>query len=127
MLEIKPSPIEGYGVFAGVDIPKGTSIGYFTGEEITWKEFYKRYRNDPDKWVNVYRMPFKGIIDAKDPKYKAENIILWVNDGEHGQRFSKYKPNAFLSKRFLITERDIEKGEEILISYGKSYWKSLGT
>ena len=41
--EVRQSPIEGRGVFATQTIPRGTSIGEYTGEYLTEDEVNRRY------------------------------------------------------------------------------------
>jgi SET domain-containing protein len=44
--EIRPSPIEGHGVFATRTIRRGTRIGEYTGEYLTEDEVNRRYADD---------------------------------------------------------------------------------
>ena len=43
LVTIKKSKIEGLGVFALNDIPKGTKIADYYGKEMKWRTFKKRY------------------------------------------------------------------------------------
>ena len=115
-LEIKDSPIHGKGVFATKDIKANTKLVEFTGKEMTYQEIKERYGND---WRFIYRrMPWQTQIVAKDDK----NLICFVNDGIHLQKFPK--KNCILKNRFLISIENINAGDELLLDYGKKYWKN---
>jgi SET domain-containing protein len=43
LVTIKKSKIEGLGVFAKRDIPKGTKIANYYGKEMKWKTFKHKY------------------------------------------------------------------------------------
>jgi hypothetical protein len=112
--EIRPSPIEGVGVFAKELIPAGTRIIQYTGVEMSYKEFKERYGTD---WRFTYRrMPWLPQIVSKENK----NIINYINDGIYGQE--KKVCNVFLKEGWLFSNCDINAGEELLLDYGKKYW-----
>jgi SET domain-containing protein len=46
LFEVRPSPIEGHGVFATRTIRRGTCIGEYTGEYLTEDEVNRRYDDD---------------------------------------------------------------------------------
>ena len=115
--EIRTSTIEGagLGLFARHAIGKEDTIGYYTGEVITEKEFH-----DPTRPFSAYVMwvTKDHILVGEGPK---ANYTRYINhDGE---------PNAFLvvscrwkTARFQAL-RDIEPGEEIFFDYGEDYWE----
>jgi hypothetical protein len=77
--EIRPSPIEGVGVFTTRLIKAKEKIVYYTGIEMSYQEFKERYGND---WRFTYRrMPWQNQLVSKD----AKNLVNYVNDGMHGQ------------------------------------------
>jgi SET domain-containing protein len=64
--EIRPSNIEGVGLFSLTSIPKSVKIADYIGEEMTLKEFKERYGKYRDNCLNTYRMKRqKKIIVAK--------------------------------------------------------------
>lgn len=117
LVKIAPSPIQGNGLFAVVDIPKGTKISYFTGVEMSYRDFKAKYGND---WRFVYqRPPWLAQIVAKD----CRNLVTYVNDGYFGSGPGLH--NCHLKSRWLITDRLIRAGEELLLKYPNNYWSKL--
>ncbi len=115
--EIRTSTIEGagMGLFAGHAIGEEETIGYYTGEVITEKEFH-----DPDRPFSAYVMwvTKDHILVGEGPK---ANYTRYINHDD--------EPNAFLvvSSRWKTARfqalRDIEPGEEIFFDYGDDYWE----
>ena len=115
--EIRTSTIEGAGIglFARHAIGEEDTIGYYTGEVITEKEFH-----DPDRPFSAYVMwvTKDHILVGEGPK---ANYTRYINHDD--------EPNAFLvvSSRWKTARfqalRDIELGEEIFFDYGEDYWE----
>jgi hypothetical protein len=115
--EIRTSTIEGagMGLFAKHAIGEEDTIGYYTGEVITEKEF-----NDPNRPFSAYVMWVcrSHIIVGEGPK---ANYTRYINHDD--------EPNAFLvvSGRWKTARfealRNIEPGEEIFFNYGEDYWE----
>ena len=115
--EIRTSTIEGagMGLFARHAIGEEETIGYYTGEVITEKEFH-----DPDRPFSAYVMwvTKDHILVGEGPK---ANYTRYINHDD--------EPNAFLvvSSRWKTARiqalRDIEPGEEIFFDYGDDYWE----
>ena len=115
--EIRTSTIEGagMGLFARHAIGEEDTIGYYTGEVITEKEFH-----DPERPFSAYVMwvTKDHILVGEGPK---ANYTCYINHDD--------EPNAFLvvSRRWKTARfqalRDIEPGEEIFFDYGDDYWE----
>ena len=115
--EIRTSTIEGagMGLFAKHAIGEEDTIGYYTGEVITEKEFH-----DPERPFSAYVMwvTKDHILVGEGPK---ANYTRYINHDD--------EPNAFLvvSSRWKTARiqalRDIEAGEEIFFDYGEDYWE----
>ena len=115
--EIRSSTIEGagMGLFARHTISEGDTIGYYTGEVITEKEFH-----DPDRPFSAYVMwvTKDHILVGEGPK---ANYTRYINHDD--------EPNASLvvSSRWKTARfqalRNIEPGEEIFFDYGEDYWE----
>ena len=115
--EIRTSTIEGagMGLFARHAIGEEDTIGYYTGEVITEKEFH-----DPNRPFSAYVMWVNKdhILVGEGPK---ANYTRYINHDD--------EPNAFLvvSNRWKTARfqalRDIEPGEEIFFNYGDDYWE----
>lgn len=115
--EIRTSTIEGAGrgLFTKVPIKEADTIGYYTGEIISEREFY-----DPERPFSAYILWVcrTHIIDGVGPK---ANYTRYINHSD--------EPNAFLivSSRWKTARfealQDIAPGEEIFFDYGEDYWE----
>jgi len=115
LVKIKKSKIEGLGVFAKEDIPKGTKIANYYGEEMTWKTFKNKYGEYKSNSLHTYPMRriWKILVAKKEP-YKSKNITNYINE-------IRGKSNCELKMRALYAKKDIKKGEELLLDYPKDY------
>lgn len=138
-LEIKQSKIKntGDGLFTKVDIKKGQVVTIYSpsymmidnkvytpdNEIITDKkiieDIYSKYR---DYSIQYYNTIIIAIPHFRSPKYLGHLI------NDKGYKFGKiYKPQLNNCKFFkngleIISTRDIKAGEELYVTYGKSYW-----
>ncbi|KAG2023840.1 hypothetical protein CC2G_001450 [Coprinopsis cinerea AmutBmut pab1-1] len=110
-----------YGLFAGKKIPSGTFIIDYIGE------VHCDDRPDSDYDLSLLRLS-DGTSVGVDAS-RMGNEARFVND----YRGIKKKPNAVFTDyrtrsgelRICIRScEEIKKGEEILVSYGKSWWSS---
>lgn len=108
--EIKKSPIHGLGVFAKVDIPKNTHLQKYSGIEMTYSDFNKKYNRNYNFTYSMMRI--NKIIVGKELPYLTMNLSHYINEG---------LPNVILKKKALYTLVDIKKGQELLLSYPKNY------
>jgi SET domain-containing protein len=114
LVTIKKSKIEGLGVFALNDIPKGTKIADYYGKEMTLKNFKQKYGEYKHNSLNTYRMKrINRIIVAKIEPYKSRNLTNYINESK--------KPNCLLKKRALYALNNIKKGEELTLLYPENY------
>jgi SET domain-containing protein len=115
---IKPSPIEGIGVFALQDIPKGCRSMFSKA-------------NDEEQWITIS----KAEVENLPPHAKAliENYCLYDEENyfvpDYG--FKKMDLVNFLNHsdtpniisvndgEFFEAIRDINQGEELVIDYGE--------
>ena len=115
MVTIKKSQIEGLGVFAKEDIPKGTKIEDYYGKEMKWKTFKKKYGEYKSNSLHTYPMRrIWKILVAKEQPYKSKNITNYINE-------VRGKSNCELKLRALYAKKDIKKGQELLLDYPKDY------
>lgn len=116
-------PGAGKGLFTKVDIKKGTRIVEYKGEIMTWRDVERM----PD-WRNGYVFYFnlKYVIDAWQTK---KSVAHFANDAAGIVRVKGLRNNSEYTtegKRCYITaSRDIPKGSEILVEYGKEYWQAI--
>lgn len=124
-LVVKKSQLAGAGkgLFTRVPIKKGTKIVEYKGEILTWKEVEKM----PD-WRNGYVFYFnlKYVIDAWKTK---KSVAHFANDAMGIIRIEGLRNNSDYQtegKRcFIVATRDIPKGAEIFVEYGREYWKAV--
>jgi SET domain-containing protein len=112
---IKKSEIEGVGVFAKIDIPIGTKISDYYGKEMKWKTFKNKYGDYKTNSLHTYPMRrIWKILVAKEEPYKTENLTNFINE-------IPGKSNCQLKLRALYANKNIKKGEELLLDYPKNY------
>lgn len=114
-------PGAGKGLFTTRPIKKNKKIVEYKGEIIPWKEYEKRVEENKDGYL--FYINKQKCIDAYDtPQYKAR----YANDAEGLNRVKGLKNNSsyqvFDNRCYIVAERDIEAGEEILVDYTKDYW-----
>lgn len=115
LVTIKKSQIEGLGVFAKEDIPKGTKIADYYGKEMKWKTFKKKYGEYKTNSLHTYPMRrIWKILVAKEEPYKSRNLTNYINE-------VRGKSNCELKLRALYAKKDIKKGQELLLDYPKDY------
>jgi hypothetical protein len=108
-------PDGGWGVFAKKDIPKGTKIEDYYGEEQYFPDFTKKYGKWSENPYFTYPMTrSQKILVAKEPPYLSKNITNYINEIPN-------KENARLERRSLWAIKDIPKGEELSLKYTKAY------
>ena len=110
-VDVRPSPIDGHGVFAAEPIPKRLKIGEIRGESISVQE--ARIRATRTERIMIVELSARRAIDfsrSSDP-----------------MRFTNHscKANARLCIRQGRVEfyavRDIAPGEELTVDYGESH------
>jgi SET domain-containing protein len=112
---IKKSSIHGVGVFASQDIPKGSKIADYYGEEMDWKTFKLRYGEYKSNSEFTYPMRrIWRILVAKEEPYKSINLTNYINE-------NKNNVNVMLRLRSLYACQDIPKDSELFLEYPKDY------
>lgn len=97
-IELGISPIEGLGIFATEDIPKGTNLGF--------THYFIRINEEQQ----IIRTPLGGFYNhSEEPNAQRISKFVYWNGMDVGRRAFKVSE--------LITLRDIEKGEEIVGKY----------
>jgi hypothetical protein len=126
LIEIRPSPIAGMGVFATRRIPRGTRIIEYTGELITDEEASRRYDDDAMEQHHTFlfavddEMVIDGGVDGNEARYfnhACDPNCEAVNDG---------------GRIFIEAIADIEPGAELLYDYAlmrdepwQDHWREL--
>lgn len=107
MYEVRPSPVHGLGLFATQDIKAGVRLSDFKGTEMTLQEFKAKYGNDTRFCYSMRRI--NRIIDGKN----EDNPSRYCNESS--------TPNVCLKRRGLYTCSPVTAGDELLLSYPKTY------
>jgi uncharacterized protein len=115
-------PGAGKGLFTKKLIPKGTRIVEYKGRITTWKEV------DHHKGENGYIFYVKRdhVIDAapyKKALARFANDARGINKVKGITNNSEYKEYGL--RVFIVATKDIPAGSEILVDYGKDYWKVI--
>jgi uncharacterized protein len=115
-------PGAGKGLFAKSFIPRGTRIVEYKGDITTWKEVD---HEDGDNGY-IYFVKRNHVIDAlRTP----EALARYANDARGIARVkglsnnSEYKEEGL--RVYITSIKDIPAGGEILVEYGKEYWKVI--
>jgi SET domain-containing protein len=111
MIEVRHSPVHGYGVFALRRIRKGTTVIEYLGDRITHEQADERYedKDAKDNHTFLFTVDSKTVIDAG----RNGNEARFINHG--------CDPNCesgIMTKRvFIEAIRTIQPGEELVYDY----------
>ncbi|MGN6193500.1 MAG: SET domain-containing protein [Ginsengibacter sp.] len=112
-------PGAGKGLFTKQFITKGTRIVEYKGRITTWKNVLEGKNFN----AYVYYINRNYVIDAMRRKTA---LARYANDANGLSQHHLFRNNAKYvvdGKRvFIEAKKDIEAGEEILVSYGNEYW-----
>lgn len=120
-LKVKTStiPNAGKGLYVLADVPKGHIIIEYTGRRTTWA----LVEDDADN-PYIYHIDDDNVIDAKK---HLKSLGRYANDAAGFQKIKGITNNAEYyeeDKRVYIrAKKNIPAGSEVLVSYGKEYWK----
>lgn len=106
-LELKQSPVHGYGIFAKEDIKSNKTLGDYIGVRYTLKEFKEKY-GDNTQYCYVARR-YNYVLCAKEER----NWITYINESKD--------PSCRIHAHKLKTLREIKKGEELFLKYPPSW------
>lgn len=108
---------------------KGAGLGLFANEDIYIGENISRYwGNVTDKSAfdinSVYLLSIgKGrYIDAKD---QLDCPARYANDSLNAKTTNAIFIHTSRTYVYMVATKDIKKGEEIFVDYGKRYWKQF--
>ncbi|GJL65344.1 MAG: SET domain-containing protein-lysine N-methyltransferase [Nitrospirales bacterium] len=112
---VKPSPIDGKGLFAAEPLPARRKIGEFEGELISQREARRRAKTQ--RHIAIVEVNNKKAIDAAKQ--------------QHGFRFINHSctPNTFMrifrERAEFYTLRRIRMGEELTCNYGETHHEGM--
>lgn len=115
-------PGSGKGLFTKKAIPKGTTIVEYKGKVTDWESANHDDGNNP----YIFYVNRNYVIDALK---RLSALARYANDGLGLQRVKGISNNSTYitsNKRvFLKSTKDIPAGAEILVDYGRDYWKVI--
>ena len=118
-LRVKRStvPNAGLGLFVARDrVRKGERITQYTGEDLTKAQVQQRYGERTGQYV--YCASKNKCKDAR--RTDERGLGRWAN----APRGTGKRANAKLTTgNNLKAKRNIQPGQEVLVSYGRDYWK----
>lgn len=120
-LAIKDTSI-GKGLFATVAIPKGTSLGFYSGQlrkmspDLVGNDKLLKLREKPPWYPRDVDFSVYNIVDATTDK---NNFLKFIND----YRGLADAPNVrYLANGMFYTDADIAENEQLLTDYGARWW-----
>lgn len=115
-------PNAGKGLFTKKFIPKGAHIVEYKGRISTWKEV----KDEDGKNPYIFFVNRNHVIDGM-PNKKA--LARYANDARGLVRIKGLTNNCDYVldgvRAIIEAKRDIPAGAEILVDYGKDYWKVI--
>ena len=111
-IQVRRTGVLGKGVFALVDIRRGTRIIEYVGEVISWDEAQRRHPHDPAQPNHTFyfHLDDAHVIDA----LHGGNAARWINHS--------CAPNCVAEvddgRVFIKARRAIRAGEELNYDYG---------
>ena len=114
----KVSPEIGMGLFADQVIKKEAVVGEYTGL-VKKKPFITPRRKDYVGEYTIPGYPVKYVIDAET----HGSLMRFINHSEEGNVSSITVIIDGLLRIFVIAEKTIEPGKQLLMDYGPAYWK----
>jgi SET domain-containing protein len=130
MLYLKKSliPGAGKGLFVKNEIKKGEIVCEYEGEIVPWSVCEKRAEQGHEGYA--FFITKNRCVDAY---FTKEAIARYANDAKGIGRVEGLKNNAQYEiktrqgeKRvFIVAIKNIKPNDEVLVDYGKEYWKNL--
>jgi SET domain-containing protein len=115
MFEIKNSLIHGLGVFATRNIPAGTPICQYNGDELSYEDAWTRTQLDPSAGVSMFDLQNGFMVDGASP---SNNGSYRINHSCSPNATCILVRDATSTTGILICAlRNISKGDEITYDY----------
>jgi hypothetical protein len=139
IVEVKAStiPNSGNGLFAARNLPYNTPLGFYFGVPMTEDEFDSLKDNVgvASQYSIMYR---KTVLDATDPSgmpYTDPQGEMYcpfhfMNENEEKNSNITFLEGALVNQVICWTKRDIKKGEELFVWYGRDvdrHWEDPNT
>jgi uncharacterized protein len=115
LVYVKDAGLLGRGVFACENIPKKTFLGIYRGEVIGSRESQKRVAKNKGHYI--FEFDDKTFIDGRVGGD-------WTSMMNHSRNFNVEAISDFTTKSIkLFSTKGVEKGEQLFLNYGKSWFK----
>ena len=115
-------PGAGKGLFTKEFIPKGTRIVEYKGRRTAWKEV----KDDDGKNGYLFYINRNNVIDALPA---TKTLARYANDARGMVRIKGVLNNSDYiiddKKVFIEAAKDIPAKAEILVDYGREYWRVI--
>lgn len=120
MVKRSTLPDAGKGLFTKKAIAKGSKIVEYTGTITKWKDVEHNDGANP----YIFYVNKNHVIDANNHK---DSVARYANDARGLVKIKGLVNNAEFVEEgvrvFLVAKKDIPKGSEIFVGYGKEYWE----
>jgi len=117
-------PGAGRGLFTKELIEKDTCFLEYKGTITTWKDVNHNEGNN----AYVFFVNRNHVVDACNHPLE---LARFINDARGIKKITGINNNAYyvvIKKRiFVFASKNIEKGSEIFVGYGKDYWDTIRT
>jgi hypothetical protein len=139
IVEVKPStiPNSGNGLFAARDLPYNTPLGFYFGVPMSEDEFDSLKDNVgvASQYSIMYRKTVLDATDANgmpytDPDGEMYCPFHFMNENEEKNSNITFLEGALVNQVICWTKRNIEKGEELFVWYGRDvdrHWEDGST
>lgn len=115
-------PNSGKGLFTKKFIPKGTRIVEYKGRISAWKDV----QDEDGKNGYIFYITRNHVINALNTK---SALARYANDARGLVKIKGVTNNCdYISDglhAYIESKKDIPAGDEILVDYGKDYWKVI--
>lgn len=114
---IAPSKIDGFGLFAKVDIDKGDILCIFDGQIISWDKYHEIQKN----FSSYIQAPYERYIFMEWNALDEETLLVRPFRTKYSYINHARKPNVKIAQYplRLVAIEDIDKDVEITLDYRK--------
>ena len=125
---VAPSAIAGLGLFASKRFEQGEYVGFYAGvvcDEAHQGDYVLEYQRRVGDGNDANDVPVLVDAEGMEKKRDSKGDVHMANDAGFvpWSAYDSTRNNSILTTYgFLRASRDIEKDEEIFVSYGEYYW-----
>ena len=114
-LRVKKSNIAGLGLFTTKPRKNNERVATYKGESMTRAQVAQRYGDRTAQYVYC-----RSKNRCRDARKSNAGVARFANDARGGGKRNNTKFSGFS----LRTKRKVPAGAELLLSYGREYWRS---